>query len=102
MLSHSGGGDFSELNLVAWAALKNPFSIMSKVRAKFLCVGVTDQPQHECKYVQFVPVIEGSEENKSFAKYTPSGNLDLNISYDTEASNAFEENKEYYLDITPA
>ena len=46
-------------------------------------------------------VISGSEENKSFAKYTPSGNLHIWISYETQASDAFEPGKEYYLDILP-
>lgn len=75
---------------------------MTKVRAKFECVGIEDQPDYEQKLVRFSPVIEGSDENKSFAKYTPAGNLELYISYDTEASNVFELYKEYYLDITPA
>lgn len=75
---------------------------MSKVRAKFMCVDIDDQSDYQQKVVKFMPVIEGSEENKSFAKYTPSGNLELCISYETEASNAFEQSKEYYLDITPA
>ena len=75
---------------------------MSKVRAKFECVGIEDQPSAEQKVVRFSPVISGSEENKSFAKYTPAGNLELYISYETEASNAFEAGKEYYVDITPA
>lgn len=76
--------------------------IMSKVRAKFVCTNVDDQPTYEQKVVSFSPVISGSEENKSFAKYTPSGNLQLYISYETPASEVFEQGKEYYLDITPA
>ena len=75
---------------------------MSKVRAKFECVGIEDQPDNEMKSVSFSPVIDGSEENKSFSKYTPSGSLNLHISYDTEASEAFEVGKEYYLDFTEA
>lgn len=75
---------------------------MAIVRAKFECVGIEDQPEFESKSVSFSPVIDGSEENKSFSKYTPSGNLHLQISYDTEASNAFEVGKEYYLDFSEA
>lgn len=74
---------------------------MSKVRAKFVCTGVEDQPTYEQKVVSFSAVISGSEENKSFAKYTPSGNLQMWISYETQASDAFEQGKEYYLDILP-
>lgn len=72
---------------------------MTKVRAKFECVAVEEQPDYQSKSVSFVPVLHGSEENKSFSKYTPSGSLNLQISYDTEASNAFEVGKEYYLDF---
>ena len=72
---------------------------MQKIKAKFVCVSVVDQPAHQQKNVSFYPVVSGSEENKSFAKYTPSGSLQLVISYETTASEAFEEGKEYYLDI---
>lgn len=75
---------------------------MSQVRAKFKCVKVEDQPNSEQKLVDFEVVTDGSEENKSFAKYTPSGGAYLNISYETEAANFFEEGKEYFLDFTKA
>ena len=74
---------------------------MSKVRAKFYCSGIVDYPEYEQKIVNFYPVMDGSEENKSFAKYTPAGSMELTISYETEACNAFELNKEFYIDITP-
>lgn len=75
---------------------------MSKVRAKFVCTTIVDKPAYQLKVVSFSPVILGSKENESFSKYTPSGNLSLSISYDTPASEVFEEGKKYYLDITPA
>jgi len=75
---------------------------MSQVRAKFVCNGIQDNPQYENKTVSFTPVISGSEENKSFSKYTPAGSVSLSISYETEAVNFFEEGKEYYLDFTKA
>ncbi len=75
---------------------------MAKVRAKFVCQCIEDKPEYQQKYVTFSVVTSGSEENKPFSKYTPSGNLTLDISYDTQASDAFNEGKEYYLDITPA
>lgn len=81
---------------------KYNFLKMKKVRAKFVCTCVEDQPTYEQKVVSFSPVISGSEENKSFAKYTPSGNLQLSISYQTPASEVFEQGKEYYLDINLA
>jgi hypothetical protein len=75
---------------------------MNTVRAKFVCDGIVDHPEYGQKVVSFTPVIGGSEENKSFAKYTPAGNACLNISYETEAANFFEKNKEYYLDFSEA
>ena len=73
---------------------------MSNTRAKFKCTVVKDVPEYEQKSVYLTPVISGSEENKSFSKYTPSGSIHLNISYDTQASNSFEEGKEYYVDFS--
>lgn len=75
---------------------------MAKVRAKFVCNDIKDHSDYGYKGVSLVPVIDGSEENKSFSKYTPSGLVELNISYETEASNAFEVGKEYYIDFTEA
>lgn len=75
---------------------------MEKVRAKFVCVRVEDQPDAEQKLVDFEAVKDGSEENKSFAKYTPVGGIYLNISYDTPAVDFFQEGKEYYLDLFAA
>lgn len=75
---------------------------MSTVRAKFECIGIQEQPEAEGKTITLVPVIDGSEENKSFSKYTPAGNLSLTISNETPAANFFEAGKEYYLDFSLA
>lgn len=75
---------------------------MPQVRAKFVCTNVNDSPEFQQKNIALMPVTTGSEENKSFSKYTPAGNVQLCISYETEASNFFEEGKEYYLDFTAA
>lgn len=71
------------------------------VRAKFVCETITDTPEYQQKSISLLPVTDGSEENKSFEKYTPSGMLLLNISYETPACDAFEVRKEYYIDISP-
>lgn len=71
------------------------------VRAKFTCIGVS-LDAYENKNVSFLPVVSGSEENKSFSKYTPSGSLQLNISPETSAYDYFEQDKEYYLDLSKA
>lgn len=75
---------------------------MPQVRAKFVCTGIQDFPEYENKTVSFSPVISGSDENKSFSKYTPAGSISLSISYETEAVNFFEERKEYYIDFSKA
>lgn len=76
-------------------------SKISTVRAKFRCVDVQDAPEYSQKSVQFHVVTDGCEENKSFSKYTPSGIINMIISYDTPAVDAFESGKEYYVDFTP-
>lgn len=75
---------------------------MPKVRAKFVCDSVQDQPDYNLNKITFSPVVDGSEENESFSKFTPSGKLELDVSYETPASGAFEIGKSYYLDLTPA
>lgn len=75
---------------------------MSKIRAKFVCIKVENQAEYKQKVVSFSPVISGSEENKSFAKYTPAGSLELSISDETPASEFFELGKEYYVDFARA
>jgi len=47
---------------------------------------------------EFTAVSQGSEENKSFFQYTPSGHLSVG----TYKEDVFEVGKEYYLDITEA
>ena len=68
----------------------------------FQVSNINEHPEHESKTVYFSAVINGSEENKSFSKYTPSGNLTLTISYDTKAVDFLQQGKEYYLDFTSA
>lgn len=67
-------------------------------RAKFKCITVTEHEGGN-KSASFTPVVGGSEENKTFWKYTPSGSLDLTwLNPNVE----FRPGQEYYLDITPA
>lgn len=46
-------------------------------------------------------VIDGSEENKQFFQFTPSGSLSLGT-VNPHAAAYFEEGAEYYLDFTRA
>lgn len=74
---------------------------MNTIRAKFTCNSSipTAGEQH---LVTFSAVTSGSEENKSFSRWTPSGRLELLISDEAPAATAFTQGKEYYLDITEA
>ncbi len=51
--------------------------------------------------IELYPVMNGSDENKEFYKYTPSGKLELGT-VNEEAAKQFEIGKEYYVDFTPA
>lgn len=67
------------------------------IRAKFQCTSVEKFDVQED--VTLHPVVGGSNENKSFSKWTPSGSLLMTITNPT-ALGFFEVGKEYYLDIT--
>lgn len=49
--------------------------------------------------LEFYPVSSGSEENKTFWKYTPSGKLEFQTVND-EAVQMLDLGKEYYIIIT--
>lgn len=73
------------------------------VRAKFVCQSITKRKNYDTTKpflwdYEFNPVTSGSEENKKFYAYTPSGTIKL--SSISEA--LFEVGTEYYLDFTPA
>lgn len=71
-----------------------------RVRAKF-CVVQKTQYSNNNGQVVLQAVTGGSEENKSFWKYTPGGKVEMTI--DNEAAfDAFEIGKEYYVDFTIA
>jgi len=75
-----------------------------KIRAKFECFKINeafegDEKVHE--EVQMRAVTEGSEENKSFSKWTPAGGFDLFIT-NPDAFGFYKEGEEYYLDSTPS
>lgn len=72
------------------------------VLAKFQVVSVQRNDEYENTNVELQPVIDGSEENKSFSKYTPAGQISLVVSDETDASDYFEEGKEYFVKFTKA
>lgn len=71
-----------------------------KVISKWKCNSVRlygSDPNGD-KTVYFNPVTSGSDENKSFSKYTPSGEL---IMYVSNPECVFEIGKEYYITLEP-
>jgi len=69
-------------------------------RCKFKCTMAT-QHGSDALEVKLEAVTSGSEENKTFWKYTPSGQLSMWIS-NPAVFGQFVVGQEYYLDITPA
>jgi hypothetical protein len=51
--------------------------------------------------INLFPVSSGSEENKTFWKYTPSGQFNFSC-VNEEAVKQLEVGKEYYIDISEA
>jgi hypothetical protein len=77
--------------------MTNPF----KVRAKFLCNSMEINLDGKGGFLynyKFNAVYSGSEENKKFFAYTPSGTMQLSSVRD----DLFEIGKEYYLDFSLA
>ena len=72
---------------------------MRQVRAKMVCVS-TEPNTNDQTTVHFQAVTSGSEENKSFSRWTPAANLNMVISNETPAAEVFKQGKEYYLDFT--
>ena len=73
---------------------------MQTIRAKFRCQSVDRQYEGQ-EYVHLEAVTDGSEENKSFSEYTPSGQHNMCIT-NKAAHGFFQEGQDYYLDFTPA
>ena len=74
---------------------------MDGIRAKFQCQSIKENFYHQ-KEVELNAVVTGSDENKSFSKFTPVGKMTMTVTPETEAVNFFEVGKEYYLDISLA
>jgi len=73
------------------------------IRCKFVCNGVTkrvfreyQKPDSFVYEAEFSCVTDGSEENKQFFKWTPSGSLKVGV----YTQDAFEPGKSYYIDIS--
>ena len=73
---------------------------MKTLLAKFK-VGSTTNFGNNNLSAKLSPVIGGSEENKSFSIYTPSGSIELHIT-NPAAVNFFEPAGEYYVEFRKA
>lgn len=69
------------------------------VRAKFSCIQIEDE--YGGSSVVFEPVRSGSEENREFFKYTPSGSIKLGV-IGSSVSRQFQVGRDYYVDFTAA
>jgi hypothetical protein len=74
---------------------------METIRAKFKCENSEpiEGDQTKCR---LTAVTSGSEENKSFSRWTPNGTIELVISNETQAANFLQVGKEYYIDFALA
>ena len=70
------------------------------VRCKFKCV-TKEVFSDGGASITMEPVYSGSEENKQFFKYTPSGRFTFGTINENAASQ-IEQGKEYYIDISTA
>lgn len=71
------------------------------VRAKFRVDSVVPAGGDNGTRVALVPVIDGSEENKQFYRWTPGGSISLDTINDAAAAQ-FVVGAEFYVDFTRA
>lgn len=79
---------------------------MQKMRAKMV-VSKVDQHSKESETLTFAAVCkadgypdDGSDENNTFARWTPSADLTMTVN-NPALIGGFKEGEEYYLDFTP-
>jgi hypothetical protein len=68
------------------------------MRTKFQLWEITKTAGFDGVNLTFRPVMNGCEENKSFSKYTPSGEIKLCVS-NPNAVEGFEVGQEYFVDF---
>lgn len=71
------------------------------VRAKFACNYKSPADSNGLVNITLSPVYTGSEENRAFFAYTPTGTINLGT-VNPAASAQFECGKEYYVTFEPA
>ena len=70
------------------------------VRAKMKVTSKTGNAE-DGGSVRLEAVCDGSDENKNWSKFTPSGHVEMWIT-NPPAYEAFEAGQEFYIDFTPA
>lgn len=69
------------------------------IRAKMVCT-VAEEDGCGNESLRMTPVVNDKNENASWSKWTPGGELHLSIS-NPDAKSQHVVGKEYYVDITP-
>lgn len=75
--------------------------VRAKMRCDSLEAAIDSSQEPSGGTVRLNPVVNGSEENKQFYKYTPGGTVVLST-INQAAFSQFKLGAEYYVDITPA
>lgn len=73
--------------------------IEDNMRCKVFCS--YKQPVNDGVHLHFTPVVDGSEENKEFFRYTPGGQFML-YTVNLAVAEKYEVGKQYYVDFTEA
>lgn len=74
-------------------------TIKIMIKAKFVVESVTQLVGQQI--IEAKPVVNGSEENKSFSKWTPGGILKLWITNETPAYEQLKPGQEFLMEINP-
>lgn len=72
--------------------------IFKRIRTKFIVESVTKHDNGIA--IKLHVVYEGSEENKKYWEYTPSGDISLFITKSDFNKDFFKEGEEYYVDFS--
>ena len=72
---------------------------MSSLRAKFSCVKI--EPTNDTWAITLKPVLSGSAENRNFFKWTPGGEIVLQV-VGSDTAGQMTVGHDYYVDFTEA
>ena len=86
------------------ATKKKSESTAVLMRAKFYCTSLDKNegdPTNHYEHLHFAPVVgDGSTENESFSKFTPSGSLEFRVT-NPDLFGKINPGDVFYLDFTP-